>query len=267
MISLIICSRYHDIAQTLKDNISETIGVDYELIVIDNSENKYSIFSAYNEGIRRAKGDLLCFMHEDILYHTNKWGEKLINHFNSDSTIGLIGVVGTHFLPKTPSYWCDTEYASGTLIQGYNEEDIYKTINVKHDNFLKDSNIIDAVAVDGFWFSIKRNLFDKIKFDEKLFKGFHFYEMDICMQVLTAGFSVKIIMDIEIEHFSYGNGDKIFDKARTVFFRKWKKKLPIVRGIILSDDEIESITKMVFNRKLNQKKSYRFIKNIYKRVF
>ncbi len=72
MISLIICSRKSDISNSLKENIERTIGTDYELIVIDNSTNKYSIFSAYNEGVRRSKGDILCFMHEDILYHMEK---------------------------------------------------------------------------------------------------------------------------------------------------------------------------------------------------
>lgn len=267
IISIIICSRYPDIAQTLKDNISETIGVDYELVVIDNSENKYSIFSAYNEGIRRAKGEILCFMHEDILYHTKDWGNLLIEHFNSDEKAGLIGVMGTHFLPKTPSYWCDTEYVSGRLIQGFSENDQYKTITEDHNKYLNGFNSIDAVSVDGFWFSAQKEMFTKIHFDEISFKGFHFYEMDICMQVLNVGYKVKIIHNILIEHFSYGTGDKSFDKARSIFYKKWKNKLPIVRGIDLSDDEIESITKMVFRRKLNQKKSYHFIKNIYKRIF
>ena len=60
MISCIICSRRPDISAELKENIASTIGCEYELVVIDNSKNEYSIFSAYNEGVRRAKGDILC---------------------------------------------------------------------------------------------------------------------------------------------------------------------------------------------------------------
>ena len=72
MISIIICSRKPDISDVLKQNIKETIGTDYELIVIDNSHNKYSIFSAYNEGLTLASGDVLCYMHEDLFFHTTK---------------------------------------------------------------------------------------------------------------------------------------------------------------------------------------------------
>lgn len=52
MLSLIICSRTPRISEELERNIAETIGCEYELVVIDNSKNKYSIFSAYNQGVR-----------------------------------------------------------------------------------------------------------------------------------------------------------------------------------------------------------------------
>lgn len=74
MISCIICSRTSTISNELMQNISSTIGCEYEIITIDNSTNKHNIFQAYNEGIRRAKGEYLCFMHDDILYHTENWG-------------------------------------------------------------------------------------------------------------------------------------------------------------------------------------------------
>lgn len=59
MISCIICSRQPDISAELKENIATTVGCEYELVVIDNSKDEYSIFSAYNEGVRCAKAYLL----------------------------------------------------------------------------------------------------------------------------------------------------------------------------------------------------------------
>jgi hypothetical protein len=59
MISCVICSRQPVISAKLKENIASTVGCEYELVVIDNSTNEYSIFSAYNEGVRCAKAYLL----------------------------------------------------------------------------------------------------------------------------------------------------------------------------------------------------------------
>ena len=88
MISIIICSRKADISQGLKDNIAATIGCEYELCVIDNSHNEYNIFTAYNEGVSRAKGDILCFMHEDVKYISNGWGEKVYKSIQNNVNIG-----------------------------------------------------------------------------------------------------------------------------------------------------------------------------------
>ena len=91
--SIIVCSRKNDIPEPLKISIAETIGVEYEVVVIDNSHNDYSLFSAYNEGVRHAKGEILCFCHEDILFHTPSWGGSVQDLFY-DASIGVVGVIG-----------------------------------------------------------------------------------------------------------------------------------------------------------------------------
>lgn len=105
MISIIICSRTSVISDNLLDNILLTIGADHELIVIDNSENKYSIFEAYNIGINKSKGEIVCFIHDDINFLTLNWGGILIEIFNENKKVGLIGVAGAKSKTKMPSAW------------------------------------------------------------------------------------------------------------------------------------------------------------------
>ena len=61
MISCIICSRQPDIPAELKENIASTSGCEHEIIVTDNSSNRDTIYSAYNQGVRKSRG-YLCFM-------------------------------------------------------------------------------------------------------------------------------------------------------------------------------------------------------------
>jgi hypothetical protein len=107
MLSVIICSRESNISSSLTDNIDRTIGCVYELIVIDNSDAKYSIFEAYNIGIKKSKSGFLCFLHDDILIHTEDWGVKLKNIFKENKNVGLIGVAGSKIKTKMPSAWWD----------------------------------------------------------------------------------------------------------------------------------------------------------------
>ncbi|MBK7238913.1 MAG: hypothetical protein IPI00_01765 [Flavobacteriales bacterium] len=73
MISIVICK--YDVAnfQRCIKSIDDTKTEEYELVVIDNTLNKYDIFTAYNEGIKQSNGDYICFMHEDIVYFEKGW--------------------------------------------------------------------------------------------------------------------------------------------------------------------------------------------------
>ncbi|MBP1639429.1 MAG: hypothetical protein H6Q17_1012 [Bacteroidetes bacterium] len=238
MISIIICSRNAYIPKKLHDCIKETIGVEHELIIIDNSKNSHSIFSAYNEGVRRAKYPYLCFMHDDILYHTLGWGKKVIDHFQQAKT-GIIGVLGSHFLPKTVSYWTYTNVYSGIYIQ---DKKIGKEIQrelVQHNEYLQNDCSINAVVIDGLWFCIPKHLFEHIRFDDKLFNGFHGYDMDISMQVRENNYEVRIVSNILIEHCNI-NGINSYDQllnSMILFNQKWKEKLPQIAGVSMTEKE------------------------------
>ena len=245
MLSLIICSRTPKIHPKLEDNIQSTIGLEFELIVIDNSKNDYSIFSAYNEGVSRSKYPYLCFMHEDILYHTKDWGKNIVDHFRNDK-VGLVGVVGSHFMPNTPCGW-NTQKVSCNIIQRIHTADGYKTEHWDKRNYMNDSLSAEVVVVDGVWFCIRKSLFPSISFDEKLFKGFHCYDMDICLQVRKIGSSVVVVSDVLLEHISEGSFNDDWIRDTNKLHEKWKDFLPQIADILMSEEEIIERTESVTN--------------------
>ena len=243
MISIIICSRSADISREMRQSIAETIGCEYELVIIDNSSKSYSIFQAYNEGVSRSQGDILCFCHDDILFHSNNWGSKIMNFFEEES-IGQIGVAGTHFLPDVPMYWWSSPYISQYNLE--NDKSIVK-MNDTRDYF--HGSLSDVVAVDGVCFFIPKSLFASIRFDDNLFTGFHAYDIDISMQIQKLGKRVCVTDAVTIEHFWSEDSLKnrqyleILDHNLNLFHKKWKKDLPMVRGI----DEPEIVIHRINN--------------------
>lgn len=247
MLSLIICSREPDISQVLKENIRETIGIQYELIILDNSQNKYSIFSAYNEGVERAKYSYLCFMHEDILYHTLDWGTKVVNHF-MDSKAGIIGVAGGHYMPDIPASWASAKVESKNILQSSienGEKIIQPDIEL---GYFKGRIAIEVTAVDGVWFCMPKKLFQLVTFDEKTFKGFHCYDLDICFQVRQKGYKVQVVSNILLEHFSGGNWNEDWLSNSIIFHKKWSHSLPQIAGVELNDEEQKVRTTFVAER-------------------
>lgn len=230
MISCIVCSRSADISTTLKENLSVTIGCEYELVVVDNSNNNYTIFSAYNEGVRRAKGDVLCFMHEDIYYYTQNWGTIVNNYFINDSSLGLLGILGSHHLAR-----CVCGVGDSSLLSAhyYIKSDLYD-----RGKYFNTNGTAEVVVVDGMWFCIRKSLFfSKIMFDET-FLGFHYYDMDICMQVINSGYSCQVTNKVLLRHESLGAIDNVFLQNSFKFYEKWKAYLPIVRGYDISSEEL-----------------------------
>jgi GT2 family glycosyltransferase len=232
MISIIICTTDPVRINPIKKNISETIGVEHELVVIDNSRSEYSIHQAYNLGISISKFPILCFMHDDIVYHSKNWGVEVVKHFNSEYT-GMIGIGGTRYLGNIPTIWWAggkrySKSGKGTICINCIETSRKKLQESKH-TFINPENTekTKVIILDGLWFCMSKRLFEKISFDENNYKGFHFYDLDISMQVNKLGYNIYCIFDIMIEHIADSKHDVDWIENCFAFYRKWKSSLPL----------------------------------------
>ena len=174
MISIVICSRTHTLSESLQKNIEDSIGVPYELVLIDNSINQFDIFTAYNKGVALSNFPIICFMHDDIHFHTMQWGKKVVEKFNNEKT-GAIGVAGTPYYPVLAGPWWSGGVVSKFLLQNDLNEPEYLAYETPVNNQLA------AVVLDGVWICIRKSLFEKIQFDTKSLQGYHFYDIDICL--------------------------------------------------------------------------------------
>lgn len=222
MISIIICSRNSTLLPGLENNIRSTIGVDYEIIPIDNSANKFSIFSAYNKGVELSKNPITCFIHEDIIFHTKNWGETICRHLE-DPKCGIIGVCGGKSMPRIPSSWSFNDIAAH-FIQSDKDNNKSKLLDLGDYN---GKSYTSVIALDGLFLCSRKEIFRKIQFDDTRFKGFHFYDIDICLQAIANGYENRSVNDILIEHFSCGSPNKQWIENSMIYYEKWKPFLPI----------------------------------------
>jgi len=221
MISIIICSRVKTISATLSKNIKDTIGCTYELIVIDNSENKFSIFEAYNLGVEKSLGDIMCFIHDDIIIHTEGWGQILLEVFNSDNKIGLVGIAGTKMKTKMPSAWWegreDDNYIC--IIQHFKRE-VTETWN----NGFNKNALEEVVAIDGVFMVLKKNT--DVKFDKSMI-GFHSYDLNLSFEVKRQNLKIVVTNQILIEHLSIGAINKDWFYSVYKIHKRYNNILPL----------------------------------------
>lgn len=221
MISIIICSREKQISKDLTENISKTVGCDYELVVIDNSENKYSIFEAYNIGIEKSKGEYLCFIHDDLLFHTIGWGDIVNRLFNDNEQYGLIGIAGATVKSKTPTGWwdCEEKYKLINIIQHFPSKE--KQLQKKG---FENSNFKEAVVVDGVFLALKK--VTNVRFNQNCL-GFHNYDLNIAFEIILKGYKIGVTNEILLEHFSIGNPNLEWLNSCIKIHNRYKEILPL----------------------------------------
>ncbi|MBO7629133.1 MAG: hypothetical protein J6S87_04205 [Bacteroidales bacterium] len=235
MLSIIICNRKPRITPELAENIGNTVGVEHEVIAIDNSNGQYSIFQAYNEGVQRARGNVLCFMHDDVRFRNSGWGLVVERLFAENNMLGALGVDGGHFMPNCPCSWTSC-YTTSFHTWRDDKDGVCREYSNKE--FSNGQNLVEVASIDGLWMCIRKSLFENaIRFDDKTFSGFHCYDSDICMQILTFGYHIKVTFDVEIIHNSNGTYNPTFFENIELWHKKWHNQLPVVRGIDLTERE------------------------------
>jgi hypothetical protein len=221
MISVIVCSRREPDDSIHEQNLRKTAGADIEYIRIDNRDNQYNLSSAYNCGVSLAHGTILVFMHEDAFFMEGNWASVLERKFSQEQ-IGLVGVAGTQYLFADNPGWvvAGRPYIRGHVIHELNNGETYTLTVFNWER--PDSSV---VAVDGLFFAVRASLFNTIRFDDSTFDAFHFYDIDICMQVRKTH-QLIVTWDLLIKHQSGGSFDDQWKKYAYRFCEKYRMVLP-----------------------------------------
>ena len=224
MISIIICSINEILFEQFARNVRDSVGLEHEIIRIDNTTTKYSLTKAYNIGANIAKYPYLCFVHEDVLFRTNEWGKNLVSFFSKNEKAGVVGVAGSSVKTLVPSIWANGLYDTDhyNLIQYY--PNVEKSAHQK-SNVGLGIDYVEVQTLDGVLLFTTNDIWKKNIFDER-FDGFHCYDLDFCIQVGRT-FKIYVAHTVLLEHFSVGSLNKDWINNSIQLSKKWGKILPL----------------------------------------
>lgn len=240
MLSIIICSISQEKLSQVKANIAKTIGVEYEVIAIDNLKCKYSITKAYNEGARKAKYPFLLFVHEDVLFHSSHWG-SFIEDKLKEPDCGIIGFAGSKMLMDVYSGWTQSgEWESFFLFQKLKTG---KTV-LHASNVDLHLPFEEVISLDGLAMFVRKDVWEEFLFDEVHLTGFHCYDLDFSLRVASSKKYknyVSTSFNVVVEHLSPGNYNKSWYVDTVRMFRtQWKGLLPLsVEGFEVNKKNLE----------------------------
>jgi glycosyltransferase involved in cell wall biosynthesis len=219
MISVVFSTRVDN--QKHIEQIKKTSGIHKGLEVIQYVNNgEHSLTELYNRALIETTNDIVVFCHDDIIFETKNWGNKILKHFKRNPTYGIIGKAGSKYMPKSGCWWDNgmTEVVG----QVYHQNEGKKWLS-KYNEFF-GNKIEDTIIVDGLFFIVNKNNI-KSNFDEKI-KGFHFYEIDFCFSNFLNGVKIGVISDISITHLSIGVTNEQWENNKKEFVKKYEDDLP-----------------------------------------
>jgi GT2 family glycosyltransferase len=196
VISVIICSIDANKFAAVCESYARHMGnARHEILGIHDAK---SLCEGYNRGMRRAKGDSFVFSHDDIEFLSDDVGGTVARHLSEWDVVGVAGTTRMHAMG-----WANSgiRYARGVVTQrvpgGY---------EVK---FLGAPQMVNGAiqGMDGVFFATRRDVAEKIGFDEATFDGWHGYDTDFTFRCHLAGYRLAVCLDIRLIHFSEGRVD------------------------------------------------------------
>ena len=217
MISVVYCTRETNPQHTA--DIMKSSGLPKQIEVIEIVNNGEALTKAYNRGLKLASNDIVVFMHDDIEFENNGWGNKLIKHFDNNPEFGILGLAGTTDLPETGRWWDDRSKMVG-IVNHKHEGKKWESRYSKSWN----NDLTEVVVVDGLFFAVHKKRIKHV-FDENI-DGFHFYEVDFVVSNYLSGVKVGVMYNIRVTHRSIGATNEQWESNRKQFVEKHKDSLP-----------------------------------------
>lgn len=220
MISVIICSIDVRKYERVTANYAELFGNEpFEIIGIRDAK---SLAEGYNRGFRQSSGSICIFSHDDIRIHSPDFVSKIRHHLKQFDLIGTAGnskaIDGNWATGDWPNIHGQIAHPKGT---GYEVMmcDCGRAA-LQHKTIVGEIQMLDGVIM-----AVNRRVLEKIAFDEKVFDGFHCYDVDFSYAAYLAGFRLGVFNDILIVHDSRGVYDAKWKKYAQAFAQKYRSHL------------------------------------------
>ncbi|HEV8439385.1 MAG TPA: glycosyltransferase family 2 protein [Methylomirabilota bacterium] len=202
----------------------ERFPLPYPLIYHRNDDN-VGLIRALNQGARLARGEFVCFLHNDTEMREPRWLERLQAAIVSGAGIGLAGLYGAMRLRA------DGRYVGRTIVHCLEGSATLRTAQA------------EVAAVDGVCLFLRRSLLESLGGFDEGYGFFHGYDRDLSFAVREAGWRCAVV-NAPFVHRGGGTrtgegaprrpDDDLEERRRALarFVGKWRRRLPSdVRGL------------------------------------
>lgn len=216
MISVVVV--YNDLAQfdrLLRPSLARQSAT-HEVLALDNRERRFaSAAAALNEGARRASGDYILFVHQDVRFESTSWLADAEQLLRTLPDLGIAGVSGAR-----PS----SDATGREVVTRATYDEPPRPAGTAIDEPVR------VETVDECAFFVPRELAIRLPFDERTCDGWHLYAVDYALSAASLGRSAWAL-PLPLYHRSPGSlirfmGFATFERAYFRAVRRVMRKHP-----------------------------------------
>lgn len=153
-------------------------GFEVDVIPVRNAT---SMCSAYNKGMKQSDAKYKIYLHQDTYIINLNFIQDILNIFEKDSSIGMIGICGAKTLPKSCIWWESIDRV-GMLYERNGE--FFKLL--EFDSIINDYEIVDCI--DGLMIITNQD----ITWRDDIFDGWHFYDVSQPFEFKNNGYKTVV---------------------------------------------------------------------------
>lgn len=193
-------------------------GFEIEIVTISDAA---SMTSGYNKGMYSSNAKYKIYLHQDVFLINRYFLYDILSIFQSDSSIGLLGVVGYPTVSQTGFMWYENRVGVTDL---YGVKHSYPNADYSSYRYSPTDGICDVSLLDGLLLATAHDL----PWNDTDLKGWDFYDAFQCMEFLLHGYRVVVPIQ-KLPWFIHDDGKYVslwdYDKYRNIFVEKYSKYL------------------------------------------
>lgn len=198
------------------------------------NENNIGVLPTFKQGLDEAAGDILVYIHNDVLLHERAWNERIEQAFHEDAQLGMAGLFGARGVHPDGGREGSMSHMIG---QEWGICECHRPAAMHHGELMV--NIYPAAVFDGVGMFFRRSVLQDLADHSDLFEDWraphHFYDRIMSLKVLERGYHMCVI-GIKFDHYSGATANH--SNKYVAFGTKWLTDHGYVMNDIGVDDSI-----------------------------
>ncbi len=214
IIAFIICvnnDQYYDQCIRYIQELAVPSGYEIDVICVKEAQ---SMAAGYHTAMQSSSAKYKVYLHQDTFIINKKFIYDILQVFDSDKNIGMLGVIGVMQLPKDAN--CYMEWNTGRVLSCDGA--------ITYNNTLYQDDLrrpVDVGAIDGVLMATQYD----IPWREELFTGWDFYDVSQSLEMQRMGHKVVIPYQEEIWCYHDCGASKLieYDRYRVCALEEYRE--------------------------------------------